>query len=197
MARPSKTDDPRRSILNAARSMVVADGHGDLSLRAVAAKAGFSPASIYEYFDSRDDLLAAVAQEGMERLRLALAQALEKSKRPADALEHLGLAYVQFAQEHPEDFLLLFARLRSKRRNLNQPSGSVYGIVCTACHAALKDAGARATSLQVERAAYGLWAAAHGMAMLQLTHLQGFQANFKAADRQALRALIQGLNLRQ
>ena len=36
-------------------------------------------------------------------------------------------------------------------------------------------------------------ALAHGMAMLQLTHLRGYPTDFEATDRQALEAFVAGL----
>lgn len=45
----------------------------------------------------------------------------------------------------------------------------------------------------VEEMAYGVWVMAHGMAMLQQTHLQQFQADFEAHDRQVLETFVHGL----
>ena len=44
----------------------------------------------------------------------------------------------------------------------------------------------------LEEMAYSLWALAHGMAMLQQTHLRHFQADFSAVDRRVLEAFVQG-----
>jgi hypothetical protein len=43
-----------------------------------------------------------------------------------------------------------------------------------------------------EQIAYGLWCLAHGMAMLQQTHLQQFQADFVAHDRRVLEQFVAG-----
>jgi AcrR family transcriptional regulator len=197
MARPTKTDDPRRSILHAARALVVAQGHEKLSLRAVAAEAGFSPASLYEYFDGRDDLLAAVAQDASARFGAALALAADRGKTPAVALVEVGLAYVDFAREHKEDFLLLFGRLDSGRQRFSDavPTNSPYAVVMNGVREALGARGRRATQATVEQLSYLLWATAHGMAMLQVTHLRDFEADFEAADRAGLTALVRGLDL--
>lgn len=197
MARPTKSDDPRRSILEAARELIVAEGHEKVSLRAVAAASGFSPASLYEYFDSRDDLLRTLAAEASNRLGVALLHAADRGKPPAAALIEVGLAYVDFAREHPEDFLLLFGRLESARQNFEQsvPSASPYSVVMNCVRAALGAAGRRATQATVDQISYVLWAASHGMAMLQVTHLHGFDADFRAADRTGLQSLVRGLHL--
>jgi AcrR family transcriptional regulator len=197
MARPSKTDDPRRSILRAAREMVLEGGHRKLSLRAVAARAGFAPPSLYEYFDGKDDLLSTLAGEVSGRLGDAMTRAAHKGRRPAVALVDLGLAYVSFARENREDFLLLFSGLESKRRGAGQPvpAGSPYQGVVDAVRRALAARGARPSQPTVEKLAYALWATVHGMAMLQATHLRGYAADFPAADRHGLKALVSGLGL--
>jgi AcrR family transcriptional regulator len=197
MARPTKSDDPRKSILAAARAMVIDQGHEKLSLRAVAAAAGFSPASLYEYFDGREELLATVAAEASARLGAALARAGERARTPAAALVEVGLAYVAFAREHREDFLLLFGRLESARQSLEQPVGSAspYAAVMNGVREALGACGRRATQPLVDQLSYVLWATVHGMAMLQITHLATFEADFPTADRAGLQALVRGLGL--
>ena len=188
MPRASRTDDPRKAILAAARALV-RQGHEDVSLRAVAARAGFSPASLYEYFDGKDAILGALAEEASTRLRKSLEQAVGAAPDPRSALVELGIAYVRFAKKHREDFLLLFSRLVSRRRGTADgvPAGSsAYAILRDAVGRALPDG-------PTDELAYALWATAHGMAMLQSTHLAGFQADFETADRRTLTALVAGL----
>ena len=55
----------RSSILEAARRVAARDGARDLSLRAVAAEAGFAPAGLYSYFRSKDELLLALAADDL------------------------------------------------------------------------------------------------------------------------------------
>src|SRR5450756_1792840 len=52
--------DTRREIFAAARQLLLEVDPDELSLRQVARRADFSPASLYTYFSSRDELLAAL-----------------------------------------------------------------------------------------------------------------------------------------
>jgi AcrR family transcriptional regulator len=196
MGRPSKTDDPRRSILEAARAEVLESGHRKLSLRAVAARAGFSPASLYEYFDGKDELIAALAGEAAGRMGASLRAAAAKARAPGAALVEVGLGYIAFARANREDFLLL-SNLESTRQSLTEPisAASPYRVVYEGVRKALEAGGRRASPRAVDLRAYVLWAAAHGMAMLQATHLAGFATDFPAADREGLEALVRGLDL--
>ncbi|MBS0276994.1 MAG: TetR family transcriptional regulator [Proteobacteria bacterium] len=62
----------RAAILNAARRVAARDGARDLSLRAVAAEAGYAPAALYGYFAGKDELLLALAAEDLSALTRAM-----------------------------------------------------------------------------------------------------------------------------
>jgi AcrR family transcriptional regulator len=65
----------RASILDAARSVAAREGARNLSLRAVAAQAGFAPAALYGYFAGKDELLLALAAEDLSTLARAMRDA--------------------------------------------------------------------------------------------------------------------------
>lgn len=65
----------RASILEAARAVAARDGARNLSLRAVAAEAGFAPAALYGYFTGKDDLLLALAADDLSALSRAMREA--------------------------------------------------------------------------------------------------------------------------
>lgn len=62
----------RADILGAARRVAAREGARDMSLRGVAAEAGFAPAALYGYFTCKDDLLLALAAEDLSSLARAM-----------------------------------------------------------------------------------------------------------------------------
>jgi AcrR family transcriptional regulator len=58
----------RSAILEAARRVAARTGARELSLRGVAAEAGFAPAALYGYFRSKDELLLALATDDLTTL---------------------------------------------------------------------------------------------------------------------------------
>jgi AcrR family transcriptional regulator len=58
----------RSAIMDAARRVAARDGAGELSLRAAAAEAGYAPASVYEYFRNRAELVLALAADDLGSL---------------------------------------------------------------------------------------------------------------------------------
>ena len=195
MTRLPKHDDPRAAILAAARELILENGPEQLSLRAVARRSAYSPAALYEYFDGKDALVRAVADESLSQLTAALRRV------PADLpvpqwLVELGLAYVQFAQHHPHDFRLIFVQLPSRRQSLAEPAPatSPFRIVLQAVSAGVERGVLRTDpGYGVEEIAYSLWVMAHGMAMLQQTHLRHLAQTAATVDRRVLEAFVQGL----
>jgi AcrR family transcriptional regulator len=62
----------RAAILGAARRVAARDGARDLSLRSVAAEAGYAPAALYGYFAGKDELLLALAADDLSALTRAM-----------------------------------------------------------------------------------------------------------------------------
>src|SRR4249920_3695592 len=58
----------RRAILDAARELFVAEGFQNVSIRKIAERIEYSPAAIYGYFPSKDDIFFALAEEGFRLL---------------------------------------------------------------------------------------------------------------------------------
>ena len=62
-------------ILDAARRVAEREGARNLSLRAAAAEAGFTPAALYGYFRNKDELLLALASDDLSGLARAIREA--------------------------------------------------------------------------------------------------------------------------
>jgi AcrR family transcriptional regulator len=78
----------RASILDAARRVASSAGARNLSLRSVAAEAGFAPAALYGYFDNKDDLLLALAAEDLS----VVARAMRNASHEAGGAGRLAAA---------------------------------------------------------------------------------------------------------
>ena len=65
-------------IIRAATQIIVKGGYAALSTNAVAAKAGVGVASVYEYFDDKNDLLVAVLEQEMAAVWVTLESRLQR-----------------------------------------------------------------------------------------------------------------------
>ena len=55
---PKQIDDPRQEILKQAKTILGHEGFKGLNMRTVAQECSFSVGTIYNYFPTKDDLLA-------------------------------------------------------------------------------------------------------------------------------------------
>jgi AcrR family transcriptional regulator len=112
----------REALIKAGMRAVAEDGPDGFSLRGVATRAGVTAPAVYRHFADKDELLAAIAAECLERFAAAVNAALAAA--PGDSLARfraVGIANVQFAVAHPEHFRAmtvpgLFRRLDDKTR---------------------------------------------------------------------------------
>ncbi len=65
----------RASILSAARSLAAREGAQGLTLRGVAAEAGYAPAALYGYFRNRTDLILTLGADDLAQLTHAMRDA--------------------------------------------------------------------------------------------------------------------------
>lgn len=97
----------RRRIVDVAIQMFVNDGYEKVSIRNIADKIEYSPATIYLYYKDKDQLLYDVQTEAFNKLAEAITEKVT-SKDPFKRLEQLSYAYVEFAWDHPELYDLMF-----------------------------------------------------------------------------------------
>jgi AcrR family transcriptional regulator len=93
--------DTRAVILDATYEAISVYGIARLSLEDVAKRAGLSRQSLYRYFRSKDDVVAAVMVREEESLLEVVAAAGNVHEHLQDALEASILATLEAAREHP------------------------------------------------------------------------------------------------
>jgi AcrR family transcriptional regulator len=101
----------RTRIVEAARDIVSAEGLDALSMRAIAQRAEYSPATIYLYFRDKEALLREVIEAGFERMGEYMREELEEVGKAASSAEQylaLGRGYVRFALENTAYFRVMF-----------------------------------------------------------------------------------------
>ena len=102
----------RRSILDAARELFVNEGYRNVSIRKIAEKIEYSPAAIYGYFPSKDDIFYSLAEEGFRLLHSADTPAeLDAAIAGLEPLERVKAIFwrlYDFSRQHPQYFELMF-----------------------------------------------------------------------------------------
>ena len=161
--------DLRHALLKASIDLLREGGVEALSLRAVARAAGVSQTAPYRHFRDRRALVAGVAQEGFARMGRAIRDAVQAGEPGLPALRRGIAAYVNFAQNHPAEYRVMFGPEIAQRDDfpeLNETALSVFGL--------LHDAIARLQQARVLAngdpglMSITVWATLHGLVMLLL-----------------------------
>lgn len=110
--RQAASDQKRELILEAAKAVFTQEGLEGASLRAIAVKAGYTPAALYFHFESKEDIYAEVLKASLAALGAAVAQAVEQAARPAQRLEAAAMGFFRFYAQNPRDLDLGFYLFR-------------------------------------------------------------------------------------
>ncbi len=176
--------DLRAALIRAAMELLEQSGETALSLRAVARRAGVSPAAPYRHYTDREALVSAVAAVGYRELAERLAAAHPSPSTP-EQLASVAIAYVQFALERPALFRIMFGEPCDHDNDERvAATAAVSRYVRAIVERTFPEADA-------EGLATAIWALVHGLAFLYLDGKLDATSSTVVADR--VTAAIQAL----
>lgn len=85
----------RNQIVTIARRIVSEDGTDALSIRRITKEMGYSPGIVYHYFESKEQLLSCVLEEGYASI-LAAVKPLDEQLPPNEAIRSAFVRYVEY-----------------------------------------------------------------------------------------------------
>jgi len=102
----------KQALLEASLDLIRKSGPGAFTLREVARMAGVSHNAPYRHFHDKEELLAALAAEGFDRLTAAMVKTAKSATGAMERFRASGRGYVEFALSHPQHFALMFEHER-------------------------------------------------------------------------------------
>lgn len=153
----------RSALIEAALEILENEGMDALSLRVLARATGVTQAAPYSHFRDKDDLLAAVAETGFQRLALQMAEEATGQHSVQARIEKLMGAYVRFAVANKSLFQLMFSRELSVMKDyptLAMTAGKSYSLIS----ATLAQRGAAAEETRFLTVT--IWSLCHGLTTL-------------------------------
>ncbi|HWV58727.1 MAG TPA: TetR/AcrR family transcriptional regulator [Longimicrobiales bacterium] len=109
--REREREELRTRIIEAARDIMSEEGLAGLSMRAIAERIEYSPATIYLYFRDKEEIIQEVVAEGFRRLGAAMEASIRAAGPDADVMEQYastGRAYARFALDNTAYFRVMF-----------------------------------------------------------------------------------------
>ena len=98
----------REGILSAAREIASEEGWRAVTIRKIAAIIEYSPPVIYEYFDSKDEILLELMRQGYAEQLEAVERAWRTAEDPEEALIAIGRAWLGLAFRSPDLYQVMY-----------------------------------------------------------------------------------------
>jgi AcrR family transcriptional regulator len=206
--REKQKEELRAAILREAGDEFAEFGYDGFSLRRVAERIGYSPTTIYLYFQNKDDLLLETVRDGFTSFDNAI-QSAAQSSDPTIRLCEIGMAYFQFGVENPALYRLMFMQradfflLRltgigthpDEQSELEAENALHHRVIAqellvTAIQDGIKNGQFRPQDAILK--ADSLWASMHGLISLAISPLMS-QEHARTVAPQLLEILIDGL----
>jgi AcrR family transcriptional regulator len=162
----------RELILDAAKQVFAEEGLEGASLRAIAVRAGYTPAALYFHFESKEAIYADVLKASLASLGAAVDQAVARSRTAAQRLKAAAMSFFKFYADNPRDLDLGFYLFRGGMK----PAGLGHErdeTLNAALEAALRPIAASAIELGASRQKANLLMVdcfAHATGLLLLLH---------------------------
>ncbi|WP_263367129.1 TetR/AcrR family transcriptional regulator [Edaphobacter bradus] len=173
--REKARQDIRQSILDEAREIITREGFAALTMRKLAERVDYSPASIYMHFRNRDQIAKEISRVSYADLLATLTAATTDAiATPAARFRALCHAYVSFGLKNPQTYSLIFmedpAYLTAvfAEQSADDPATRSYTLLVEIAQDLIA-AGFRANKATPIELAETIWAGLHGIVSLKLT----------------------------
>ena len=194
MAAPLSQDQVRATrerIIAVAERQFAEAGPEGASLRAIAREIGWTAASLYRYFPSKEALLAATRAAVLNRFSQRIETAYAACDDLWDRSRAVGQAYVRFAFDEPHAYRLMFSfappaskppeLVEAEARSLRTVTDYVRDMI---------NAGLLVGDPEAIGRAY--WAALHGLIVLRQSGRIASDAEFETLRRETMRLITRG-----
>lgn len=161
-------EDLKKAILDAARELFLEQGYDRTSMRMIAQRIAYSPTTIYLYFKDKDAIFHALHREAFQVLGSRMAPLAHVSD-PMERLTAMGKVYLEFAQENPGLYDLMFimkAPLQAleEQHHLWEEGDRVFQVLKVTVEEAMKKKLLRKSDPEIT--SFLIWSTVHGMAAL-------------------------------
>ncbi len=167
--------ETRQAILDAARELFVTDGIEATTMRAIAAKIGYTATAIYHHFRDKDALIEELCIADFTALGQAMYR-IGRIEDPVARLQRLGMAYADFALANPSQYRFMFMTAQRHGpvdecgRPTHKPDEDAYGFLFQTVSEGLAAGRYRPELSNPHEISQMMWAGIHGVISLWLTH---------------------------
>lgn len=151
----------RANIVEVAERVFAEEGEEGLSMRRLAEAIDYSPAAIYKYFKSKEELLEEITEHFYERLGERLDASVESERFDKDTFCAFARAYVETGLENPNHYRMAFLGYDRSQPSRGQAQLQVGGRYAVMIQGLIR-AGVFA-EVDPRLAAMSAWSSLHGL----------------------------------
>jgi AcrR family transcriptional regulator len=159
--------DLRKALIDASLGIIAAEGAEALTLRSAAREAGVSHAAPYAHFEDKEDLVAAVKEEGFKELHQLLLAGIAGETTPEARIRKISSLYLTFAAEQPAKYTVMFRRPLGKALvpafTYIATGRQIFAMLATEIAAMAKERG---RALDPHLSTMAAWSMMHGLCSL-------------------------------
>ena len=186
-------EETRKSILGAALDIARQEGWQALSMRKIADMIEYSATTIYEHFDSKDDILLVLTKAGFQQLNESLKSVTQQGLTAVEIIESMWLNYWQFAVEHKEVYQLMFGvETYCPGQDNRMPEAIAFADLFKTVIRTLM-AEQDITESAVAAKFYCYWSLVHGLIAINLVNKGSEEIDADVVFHDAIRAISQSI----
>ena len=162
--RRTASDQVSAALLGAAETVLDREGAKGVTVRAVAREADVAPMGVYNRFDNKEGLLAALAMRALDELGTAID--VPTDIEPVERFRRACHGYREFAIRHPARYALIFTAgspLEDTSSLVAARGRAVFGVLVELVRG-LTSGGAAADPVE---GAQAVWSAVHGAVTIE------------------------------
>lgn len=185
--REKRRDQIRQKILDNALGLIADEGLENFSLRRLAGRIDYSPAAIYKYYGSKEEILQAIRSEFW---KMSAEHAPDLSGlTPPEQVIASGHNYLKFAEEYPQHYLVAFNSPAPQRGSLEEmyQAPNFRGLIQIVRNGVESGYFKLPEGYTPETMAVHMWISVHGIVMLRFTFMNEHREEF---TRMAEKTLI-------
>ncbi len=162
-------EEMKERIIDAAIRMFLQEGYEKTSIRNIAEKIEYSPATIYLYYKDKDELLYDVQKQAFDKLNQVFREKVTATD-PLKRLKQIMFTYVRFGKNNPELYDLMFiirAPMNGIKEHEKWENGDdAFGFLVKCISECIEKKLIRYEDPMI--AALSIWAMGHGLVSLDL-----------------------------
>ncbi|MEZ4519504.1 MAG: TetR-like C-terminal domain-containing protein, partial [Chloroflexota bacterium] len=144
------------------------------------------------YFDGKDAILGALCDMGHQRMTASMS-AVDSTLSYEDYFFEIGQAYIRFAKQNPDLYLLMFAQAPEwSIEQMSEPGSSYLILQETIAHGVEIGFITPHEGFGQDDMAFTAWATVHGISMLAITYFRNVPVDLTHSEEETLRNMLRG-----